>query len=47
MGAFKGMTPVEMFGRNPFPTVADAPYPLALGPHGFYWFSINPAEERA
>jgi len=41
LSAFKGMTPVEMFGRNAFPAVSAAPYPLALGPHSFYWFSLE------
>ncbi len=41
LGAFKGLTPVELFGRNPFPAISDAPYPLALGPHSFYWFSLE------
>ncbi len=41
LSAFKGRTPVEMFGRNAFPAITDAPYPLALGPHGFYWFSLE------
>ena len=47
LGAFKGLTPVELFGRNPFPVVSDAPYPLALGPHSFYWFSLEPLASGA
>ena len=41
LAAHKGMTPVEMFGRTPFPVVTEAPYPLALGPHTFYWFALE------
>jgi maltose alpha-D-glucosyltransferase/alpha-amylase len=41
LSAFKGQTPVEMFGRNAFPVITEAPYPLSLGPHGFYWFSLE------
>ena len=36
-----GTTPVELFGRTPFPRIGDWPYLLTLGPHGFYWFSLE------
>jgi maltose alpha-D-glucosyltransferase / alpha-amylase len=36
-----GATPVELFGRTPFPRIGDWPYLLTLGPHGFYWFSLE------
>jgi maltose alpha-D-glucosyltransferase / alpha-amylase len=32
---------VELFGRTEFPVITDKPYPLTLGPHAFYWFSIE------
>jgi maltose alpha-D-glucosyltransferase/alpha-amylase len=38
---FAGMTPVELIGRVPFPTVGSEPYPLTLGPHGFYWLHLE------
>jgi len=41
LSAFKGHTPVELFGRTPFPDVGSRPFPLTLGPHGFYWFSLE------
>jgi len=41
--AYRGMTAVEMFGRKPFPPIGDAPYLLTLGPHSFYWFSLEPS----
>jgi maltose alpha-D-glucosyltransferase/alpha-amylase len=40
---FKGMTLVEMFGRVEMPGIIDGHYFLTLGPHSFYWFSIEPA----
>ncbi|HXG36135.1 MAG TPA: maltose alpha-D-glucosyltransferase, partial [Dehalococcoidia bacterium] len=43
MGAFAGLRPVEMFGRTEFPTIGESPYFLSLGPHAFYWFSLEPA----
>ena len=33
--------PVEMFGASAFPVVGERPYPLTLGPHGYYWFSLE------
>jgi maltose alpha-D-glucosyltransferase/alpha-amylase len=44
LSAFKGTTPVELFGRAQFPPIADSPYFLTLGPHSFYWFLLTPAE---
>jgi maltose alpha-D-glucosyltransferase/alpha-amylase len=42
LGRFKGMVPVELFGRTEFPAIGDLPYLLTLGPHLFDWFSIQP-----
>jgi maltose alpha-D-glucosyltransferase/alpha-amylase len=36
-----GMVPVELFGRTEFPSVGDGPFPITLGPYGFYWFSME------
>jgi len=41
LSAFKSLVPVELFGRTEFPPIADAPYFLTLGPHAFYWFSLE------
>jgi len=41
LARFKGMTPIELFGRTPFPPIGDSPYLLTLGPHGFFWFSLE------
>jgi maltose alpha-D-glucosyltransferase/alpha-amylase len=39
-----GATPVEMFGNVRFPTIAgEGKYTLSVGPHGFFWFTIEPA----
>lgn len=49
LAGLAGRVPVELFGRNDFPTVTDAPYLVSLGPHAFYWFSLEsrvaPVEE--
>ncbi len=42
LNAYRGMIPVEMFGRTEFPPVGDRPYFFTLGPHAFYWFSLEP-----
>lgn len=39
---FKSKVPVEMFGHTEFPKITDRPYFLTLGPHTFYWFSLEP-----
>jgi maltose alpha-D-glucosyltransferase/alpha-amylase len=42
LSAYRDLMPVEMFGRIEFPPVRDAPYFITLGPHAFYWFSLEP-----
>ena len=41
LARFKGMVPVELFGRTEFPAITEKPYLLTLGPHLFDWFSIQ------
>ena len=41
---FAGRTPVELFGRKPFPPIENGgAYRHALGPHGFTWFALPQA----
>ena len=47
LSKFKGFHPVELFGRGQFPAIGDLPYFLTLGPHGFYWFSLEPVKKEA
>ena len=42
LSSFAGWTPREMFGESQFPAVATEPYQIALGPYGYYWFSLAP-----
>ncbi len=42
LAAFRGMVPVELFGRTEFPPIGELPYFLTLGPHAFYWFALEP-----
>jgi maltose alpha-D-glucosyltransferase/alpha-amylase len=45
--AFRGSIPIELMGSTEFPAVGDHPFFLTLGPHAFYWFSLEPVEGRA
>ncbi len=38
---FSGSVPIEMFSRNPFPTIKKHAYGLTLGPHSHYWFTLE------
>ncbi len=38
---FRGAVPIEMLGEARFPAIADRPYFLSLGPHGFYWLRLH------
>jgi maltose alpha-D-glucosyltransferase / alpha-amylase len=46
LARFKGYTPTELFGRIGFPTIAERPMFLTLGPHAFYWFELTPARRN-
>ncbi len=41
VGALAGRVPVELFGRTEFPAITEAPFPISLGAHAFYWFSLE------
>jgi maltose alpha-D-glucosyltransferase / alpha-amylase len=41
LSSYEGMTPVEMAGRAAFPTITARPYPITLGPYGFYWLRLE------
>src|SRR5204863_3303514 len=41
LSKYKGMIPVELFGRTAFPPIGERPYLLTLGSHVFYWFSLK------
>jgi maltose alpha-D-glucosyltransferase/alpha-amylase len=42
LSAYARSVPVEIFGRNRFPAIAEAPYFLTLSPHAFFMFSLEP-----
>ncbi|HMH49221.1 MAG TPA: maltose alpha-D-glucosyltransferase, partial [Candidatus Acidoferrum sp.] len=39
----RGAVPFELLGNSRFPVIGDRPYFLSLGPHGFYWFRLDPS----
>ncbi|HSE24699.1 MAG TPA: maltose alpha-D-glucosyltransferase [Pyrinomonadaceae bacterium] len=40
LSEYLGCTLIEMMGAARFPLIGAAPYQLALGPRGFYWFLL-------
>jgi maltose alpha-D-glucosyltransferase / alpha-amylase len=44
---FKGLSPIELFGRTPFPPIGELPYLMTLGPHMFAWFSLEAVQTGA
>jgi maltose alpha-D-glucosyltransferase/alpha-amylase len=47
LSAFQHSAPIELFGRTEFPIITEHPYFLSLGPHSFYWFSLEPKFAQA
>jgi maltose alpha-D-glucosyltransferase / alpha-amylase len=41
LSSYRGLRPIELFGRTPFPPVTEGPYRLTLSPHGFLWFRLE------
>jgi maltose alpha-D-glucosyltransferase / alpha-amylase len=41
LAKFRGLVPVDVFGRAPFPPIRDAPYALTPGPHAILWFTLE------
>jgi maltose alpha-D-glucosyltransferase/alpha-amylase len=47
LSRFTGCVPVEVFSRNLFRPVRKSRYVITLGPHAYYWFSLQaPTEAR-
>jgi maltose alpha-D-glucosyltransferase/alpha-amylase len=44
LSEFNGMVPIEMFGRIKFPPIGELPYFVTLGPHSFFFFSLEPQQ---
>lgn len=44
LSRFAGYAPEEVFSRNKFPVIKDAPYGLTLGFYDYFWFSLEKEE---
>ena len=42
LARFAGNTVTEVFSQNAFPPIRSGAYPITLGPHAYYWFSLQP-----
>jgi len=38
---FRAAEPIELLGGVPFRKIGDAPYPLTMAGHGFFWFRLD------
>jgi maltose alpha-D-glucosyltransferase / alpha-amylase len=47
LSRWEGFVPEEMLGRSRFPAIGELPYLLTLGPRGWFWFRLVPAEESS
>jgi maltose alpha-D-glucosyltransferase / alpha-amylase len=47
LSEYEGIAPMELFGHTEFPPIGELPYFLTLGPHSFYWFSLQRTEKPA
>jgi maltose alpha-D-glucosyltransferase / alpha-amylase len=45
LSAYRGLVPVEIFGRSRFRPIGDEVYRLTLSTHAFFWFSLEPADQ--
>lgn len=44
---YEGYVPVEMIGKQEFPTITSRPYFVTTAPHGFYWFQLQPPARKS
>ena len=47
LSEFAGAKPIELMGRVDFPVIGENPYVLAMGPHSFMWFTLEPPAPEA
>jgi maltose alpha-D-glucosyltransferase/alpha-amylase len=43
---FRGNQPLELFGRSNLARIGRRPYPLTIGPHGYYWLRLSNPERK-
>lgn len=47
LDGLEGVEPIEMFSQSRFLPIGKAPYPITLGPYGYYWFQLEKSESAA
>ncbi|MFL6583029.1 MAG: maltose alpha-D-glucosyltransferase [Chthoniobacterales bacterium] len=47
LSRFAGHILTEVFSQNLFPSIRSSPYQITLGPHAYYWFTIQPQNVAA
>ncbi|NBC32886.1 MAG: maltose alpha-D-glucosyltransferase [Alphaproteobacteria bacterium] len=45
LSQFRGMVPIELMSRTPFPPIGELPYLLTLQPYAFFWFLLTSGAE--
>ena len=45
LASYAGYTPVELFSKNPFPTIQEKPYIMTLGFYDYFWFILQKEED--
>jgi maltose alpha-D-glucosyltransferase / alpha-amylase len=40
LSGYPGVTPIELTGNSPFPSVGELPYMLTMPGYGYYWFEL-------
>ncbi len=47
LSQFEDLIPTDIFGRTELPTIGHQPYFFTLGPHSFYWFSLDSSKRSS
>ncbi|GAN31608.1 MAG: maltose alpha-D-glucosyltransferase [Candidatus Brocadia sp. AMX2] len=45
LSRFSGYWPEEVFSRNKFPRITEAPYTFTIGRHDYYWFALQKTDD--
>jgi len=45
LSRWQGLRPMEVFSHNHFPTIADKPYFFTMGPHDYFWLTLEPESD--
>jgi maltose alpha-D-glucosyltransferase / alpha-amylase len=45
LARWQGLRPMEVFSHNRFPAIAATPYFLTMGPHDYFWLTLEPVAD--